>query len=426
MNVMRARTVLLILLAVNVLWAAAFLGYVQRARSPLASVPLASVEVRSSASNPAPVAVSTSQPAQAAASAASVPAVTNTPAPSNVPALRRPNSHQYGWLDVTNEAYQSYLADLRAAGCPEKQVRQIAATDVGELLRQRRLEHAIKTDPQWWKSEAFLGVIPMHNGNALDLDAERRELMTRLLGENWSEGLKLVSLNATVVTLTGAVLGGLPDATWLEVQEICARADERQKAYANAHPEVGFNADNIEVARLREQTRADLTKVLTTEQLEEFLLRYSQNATKLRQELAGIEVTREEFRRVFRVIDPLQHRMQVDYGSLDALSARQRDQLEALRDRAMKEALAPERYAQYVTTRDPIFKQAQIMASQSGLNALAIPPLHDMQKSLETRRNEVSQNTQLSPEEKKRALDAIVAEHQQIMQRILTDAKYRQ
>jgi len=117
--------------------------------------------------------------------------------------------------------------------------------------------------------------------------------------------------------------------------------------------------------------------------------------------------------------------MQVDYGGLQALSAKQRDQLEAMRDRVMKEALGAERFAQYLATKDPLYKQAQIMASQSGLNASAIPPLHELQKGLDSRRNQISQNPQLTTEEKKRALDALVLEHQQMMQGILTDSKYR-
>ncbi len=414
---MRARTVLWFLLAVNVLWAAAFVGYVRRERSTLSSPP--------PGHSLPPVVPRTVELTQVTAAVVSTIAPTNAPGPSNGLVVARPGPRPYGWQDVTNDVYARYLADLRAAGCPEKQVRQIAATDVGALLDQRRLEHAVKSDAQWWKSETFLGVLPMQGVGGPDLDEARRELLSKLLGENWSEGLKLVSLNATAVNLNGAVLGGLPAATWSEVQEICARSVERHQAYLNSRVDQAAVPDNAELARLRELTRADLSKVLTPEQLEEFLLRYSQNSSQLRTDLAGTEVTPEEFRRIFRALDPMQHRMQVDYGGLEALSARQREQLEALRDRAMKETLTSERYAVYLTTKDPIYKQAQIMASQAGLNALAIPPLREMQRSLEARRNEVSRNTQLSAEDKKHALDAIVVEHQQVMQRILTDAKYR-
>jgi hypothetical protein len=422
---MRTRTVLLILLAVNVLWAAAFFGYVQRTRPTLASVPLAPSALRPLSSNLASVATPSSQLTHTTQFALPSLAVTNAPAPTNPSTLRRPSPHQYGWHDVTNEVYARYLADLRAAGCPEKQVRQIAAVDVGELMDQRRLEQAIKSDAHWWKVETFLGILPMLQPGWPDWDGERRELMLKLLGENWSEGLKLVSLNASAATLTGPVLGGLPAATWSEVQEICTRAGERHQAYLDRLDDKTTIPENAEVAAMRQQTRSELSKTLTPEQFEEFLIRYSQNATQLRVDLAGIETTPEEFRRIFRAIDPMQHRMQVDYGGLDALSTKQREQLEALRDRVMRETLSPERYAQYQTTKDPIYKQAQIMASQAGLNALAIPPLREMQRSLEAGRNEVSKNIQLSPEEKKRALDAIVVEHQQIMQAILTDSKYR-
>ena len=56
---------------------------------------------------------------------------------------------KFGWQDVTNETYLDYVASLRAVGCPEKQIRGIVVADVNDLFDRRRLEHAVKTDPQW-------------------------------------------------------------------------------------------------------------------------------------------------------------------------------------------------------------------------------------------------------------------------------------
>ena len=44
----------------------------------------------------------------------------------------------------------------------------------------------------------------------------------------------------------------------------------------------------------------ELAKVLTPQQLEEYLLRWSQNSAQLREQLRGLDVTPEEFRALFR------------------------------------------------------------------------------------------------------------------------------
>jgi hypothetical protein len=412
-----------IFIATNVLWAAAFFGYVHRSTTPI---------VKQLADAPTP-----GKDTSAAKSSNAVPGVakpvTNELAvssPTN-PAARAAKSlpsadKKFGWCDVTNDIYLDYIANLRATGCPEKQIRGIILSDVNELFDQRRLEYAIKSDPQWWKAETFMGVLPMQGFAGGNFDEQRRELLTKILGEEWYDFVKLPSLNNSAVNLTGPVLGALPPETWNNVQEICARSMERHQAYQMGRINEGAAIDNTELAKLREQTRADLKKVLTAEQLEEFLLRYSFNSSKLRSDMRGIELTPDEFRKIFRATDPLEHQMQVDYGSPETLSQKQRDQLESQRDRAVRETLSGDRYVQYLGSKDPLFKQAQLTAMQFGLNTKAIKPLYDMQKSLDAKRLQVSQNAALTPEQKNQALQSIGTEHQQMLQQILANASYRQ
>lgn len=420
---MRVRTGVVILIAVNVLWAAAFIGYVQRSTTPLVKqltdAPASAMKDTPSAkASNATVAITTPSTNHFAVAS---PSNSMARTPKSFPSADK----KFGWSDVTNEIYLDYIANLRAAGCPDKQIRSIIISDVSELFDQRRLEHAIKTDAQWWKAETFMGVLPMQNFAAANFDEQRRELLTKILGEDGADSVKLPPLNGSAVNLTGPVLGALPPETWNSVQEICARSMERHQAYQMARINEGGAIDNAELAKLREQTRADLKKVLTMEQLEEFLLRYSFNSSKLRSDMRGIELTPDQFRKIFRATDPLEHQMQVDYGSPETLSQKQREQIESQRDRAVRETLSGDRYVQYLGSKDPLFKQAQMMAMQYGMNTKAIKPLYDMQKSLDAKRLLVSQNAALTPEQKAQALQSIGVEHQQTLQQILGNTSYR-
>ena len=422
---MRLKTGFLILIAVNILWAAAFFGYVQRSTTPViqrvagttnASGTSNAITAASKTNQATPVPVASTNPAPTVAAAA---------APATVPRAVR----DYTWQDVTNEIYPRYIANLRAVGCPEKQIRAIVVADVNDLFDKRRLEHAVTTDSQWWKAETFMGVLPMQGMGfgvvSANFDEQRRELLTKILGEGWDDTVKLTSLNGTSVNLSGPVLGALPADVWNTVQEICARSIDRHQSYLTARMNQPMPTDNVELAKLRQMTRSDLSKVLNADQLEEFLLRYSQNSSKLRQDMRGIDLTPDEFRKIFRAIDPAEHQMQLEYGGPEALSPKQREAQVALRDRAIKETLAPERYLQYLATKDPLFQQAQLSAAQYGLNGKAVQPLYDLQKSIETKRTQVSQNTTLTPEQKSQALQSIGIEHQQVLQRLLGDPNYR-
>src|SRR5882724_9367889 len=102
---MRVKTVLSILAAVNVLWAAAFFGYVQRSTTPVVrpgGEPAVTSVVRS---NPA-LSVGIDQKAipKTIAGNATNPTPVITPAPAPITNVVRA-ARQYGWQDVTNEIY---------------------------------------------------------------------------------------------------------------------------------------------------------------------------------------------------------------------------------------------------------------------------------------------------------------------------------
>ena len=422
---MRVRTVVAMLVAVNVLWAAAFFGYVQRSTTPVvkpgadtATLPVKPTNAAAASNIPAAASTQSTNP--------QANMVLKTNATPRSPKSIASADKKFGWQDLTNDAYLDYIASLRSIGCPEKQVRNIVVSDVNELFDKRRLEHAIKTDSQWWKAETFMGVLPMQGANTANFDEQRRELLTKILGEDWQDSIKLTSLNGSAVNLTGPVLGALPADAWNAVQEICQRSMDRHMAYQTTKMNENVPFDNIELAKMRDQTRQDLSKVLTAEQIEEFLLRYSHNSSKLRQDMRGLDLTADEFRKIFRALDPLEHQTQLDYGGPEALSQKQREQLESQRDRAIREALVPQRYTQYLLTKDPLYRQAQITAMQYGMNGKAVQPLYEMQKTIETKRTQITQNASLTPEQRTQALQNLGVEQQQNLQRLLGDASYRQ
>ena len=405
------------------------------AKSNRTSVPVLTADRATPATNG--LVAATNHPSAASASNAATTASvigtsTNAAGTTNDPtaALTSAGSvKRVGWEEIeadtrnNTDHYKGYLNSLRAVGCPEDKVRYIALADINELFGKKRLKEAVTYDLQWWRSEPELSIAGALQQKGRSLEEERQALIYKYLGPEAAETEKGEALLWSNVQLTGPVLGNLPPEIHNSVQEICGRSIDRHQGAMWARFNEGQPLNQVEMARLREQTRADLRKILNAEAMEEFLLRYSHNAHQLRNELRGFEPTPDEFRKIFRSIDSLEHQLQLEYGSPEALSQQQRERFLSQRDSAIRETLGPKRYQDYLLVKDPLYRQAQTMASQYGAPAKAIMPIYQLSKTNESRRQKILNDLALTPQQKSEALNSINMEQMRSVQQIVTEAR---
>jgi hypothetical protein len=277
----------------------------------------------------------------------------------------------FSWQEVESPDYPTYITNLRNIGCPEQTIRDIIIADVNALYSRKRALELVTPEQQWWRSEADTNILQVALDKTRALDDERRALLTRLLGPSWESG-DLVNLprpSRPGVLLDGPILGPLATETKQAVEDISMRSEARMQSYLDSVRQQGKAPDPVELAKLRQQTRDDLARVLAPGQLEEFLLRYSQNANDLRDEFGQLRffnATPDEFRAIFRATDSLDRQLQSLADSSDPNSAQSRQALEAQRDNAIKIALGPDRYQEYQLLHDPLYRQAVATAQQAG------------------------------------------------------------
>ena len=181
----------------------------------------------------------------------------------------------------------------------------------------------------------------------------------------------------------------------------------------------GLPTSPVEMARLRDQTRKELSVILDRDQLEEFLLRFSHNSSKLRQDLRGLGISADEFRRIFRATDQIDHQIQLEYGGEESLSPKQRDQMMRQRDQAVQNVLGKDRYARLILSRDPLYRQAQMIVMQSGADDSVTLELHEVLKTAQARRQQVQADRQMSAEEKQNTIISINQEQLQKQRKLL-------
>lgn len=422
---MRERNLLSLFLALNAALAAAFITFLFLSSSNGPSLGSAGSATDSTIRSN----YRTNAPATTTGTTRSLPASTPSAPSFKTPSSDQPNRvpgklvltrRKFTWEEVGSTDYPAYLESLRAVGCPEERVRSIIVADVNELFARKKVKLALQQDHQYWRVPSDPAMATLYQEKGRELEDERYDLLVKLLGPKAAEAERGERLVWSSVPLTGSVLGSLSPQVHNAVQDICGRSIEKYETAYWARVNAGQPLNQVELTRLREQTRAELVRVLNARELEEFVLRYSHNAGELRDELRGFQPSAEEFRSIFRAVDSIDHQVQLEYGSVAALSSKQRERWEQQREGAIKEALTPERYQAYLVLKDPVYRRAQMTAMEFNAPAAAIMPIYQMTKASEGRRLKIINDSHLTPEQKSDALHVVNQEHQRSLQQLVS------
>jgi hypothetical protein len=307
----------------------------------------------------------------------------------------------FSWSEVESPDYPTYIANLRGIGCPEQTIRDIIIADVNVLFMRKLAVDVVTSEQQWWRSDPDPAVVRAAAEKARSLNEERRALLTRLLGPNWESGdlANLPRPSHPGVVLDGPVLGVLPTDVKQTIQDISARAQDRLQAYLQSL--AGKSPDPAELARLRQQTRDELARTLTPPQLEEYLLRYSQDANNLRAafgQLKYFNPAPDEFRAVFRATDAIDQQLELLPANTDPNTVAQRNALLQQRENAIKLALGQDRYEQFLLLQDPAYRDAYGSAQQAG-SPDAAKVLYQINLATAQQLASIRANTNLTPEQ---------------------------
>jgi LysM repeat protein len=306
--------------------------------------------------------------------------------------LVRPRT--FTWQEVESPDYAVYVENLRALGMPETTIRDIIVADIDQIFTQRQREDAARQDMEWWRSTPSLEMQSNLLARAEEIESERQALLAKLLGPDWAKDRP--RNDEMPVGLAGPILGDLSDEVKASVQEIARRSRERMTAYVTQAQALGQPLNPVELARLRDETRQQLAAVLPAAALEEFLLRYSDNANQLRRELNGFNATPEEFRALFRAVDAIDRSLAVRAAGTDADAQRARAVLEQQRLSAIRTTLGPQRFAAYQTLTDPAYRESVAVAEQVGADPGTALALYEISRAASDEANRIRNDTTLT------------------------------
>jgi len=314
----------------------------------------------------------------------------------------------FTWADLAATNLPAYITNLRNKGCPEGVIRDIILADVNKGYARRRATEVVTPDQQWWRSSPDPAVAGAANAQFRDLETGRRAELTDLLGTNWVTVTDQLAWVISNYGLTGPELGDLPAVIKQAVFDIAGRTTEELRGM-----------DAMEAARIRSAERLALGAVLPEAALREYLLRYSQNAARLRELTRGVTLSPEQFAGLFDAADPIASLPEFYYQGTDAqMQQRQRD-LQTRYDAALRQWIGDEAFAALQMSLDPLYVAAREAAQQSGAPDKAIGPLYQINRATQTELNRIRADPALGNEERIKALEETRVEEQKAIELLL-------
>ena len=319
------------------------------------------------------------------------------------------------WMALESTNYSVYIDNLRKFGCPEETIRDLILTDVSKIYAQRRAALRARAAPyKFWETDdlaAARSQQPELQKALRGLEREQRALIQELLGVDYrSEMAKYWEEDAA----PERQISFLPAEKREKLQALTEQFDEaEQEVYARTKG-VFLDEDRAALSKIQKQREAELARLFSPEEMEEYQLRHSETANNLRAQLGGFAPTEDEFRKIFRLQKSLDDTLDEAFNPADEskAEARARAQTEAqaaLNDE-VKKALGEKRSVEFERVQDSDYHALLQFADRFEMPKDVVGKIYDMKVEAERQRQRLENNPNLNDEQRQNAFAAIARE----------------
>ena len=342
----------------------------------------------------------------------------------------------FSWHTVESEDYKQYIANLRDIDCPEETIRDIIIADVNKLYAPREAPFKTRARNTDRAEELVMadGMIVSGSSATRQAEFEKRKQLRAIQKEKNALLKELLGIELPLEVLRARDSRNYEEFEWAfnalpankrelvrEIQEnYWQTSDALKDKYNNRR-----NAEYLEeYKRINVERRAELAKVLTPNEMEDYEMRTSNISGSVRSSVEGFNVTEEEYRKLFRI----RREIELPYGgnlgggvAVDASGnlidqdGRAYAQREKQADEKIKEALGEERFAQYKLNQDYTYRSLNQLAERYGLPQESILKALDVQKAYREQQQALRSNRALTSEQRQMAAQELRAETDKAM-----------
>ncbi|MFM1769710.1 MAG: hypothetical protein RJA22_2239 [Verrucomicrobiota bacterium] len=340
-------------------------------------------------------------------------------------------TNEVRWAQLESEDYPTYIARLRAAGCPEQTIRDIIIADLDKVLAPEiQAAQGRRKQLAYWHSEEEELANDVDRREVerreREIDRRKRQIIRELLN---------IDLARERMELSGRQdylerrLSFLPGERRSEVRDVLERLDEAEQQLRERELEEGDSLTQAERAQLRDlraQREAELGRLLSPAERQQFDLWLSPTANAVRQALYGMQASEQEFLAVYGARKAFEDRWQArEAESLDAALLGQREQERVRMETRIQEQLGEQRYAEYKRGEDEDFHRLSAVVTRFQLPRDKAAEAYGYKQVAQSYRARVLGDAQLDARQRAEALQSINQETEKAVRELLGDRAYR-
>lgn len=279
------------------------------------------------------------------------------------------------WKSLQTDDLPALVANLRAAGFPDKTSRAIVASLLAEryAAKRRALLGGDET-PAFWKSRSLpIGYDPAKQADLRALGRENSELLKQLFGSD--------TANEEARIFQQRMYGPLPAEKLDAVGRIHSDYGDLTSQIFAESGGMMLPEDRENLALLEQEKRKDLAALLTPAELEQYDLYSSTTANTLRRNLATFNPSEQEFRAVFALQKEFDDTYRTQFGGmLDEKTQQDRRTAEAKLNEKLRATLGDQRFEEYQRAQDNGYRVAARIAERYKLPAENAVAVYNIQK----------------------------------------------
>ncbi|OAM87212.1 hypothetical protein AW736_24935 [Termitidicoccus mucosus] len=285
---------------------------------------------------------------------------------------------------------------LRSLGMPESVVRDVVRAMLMKPYNERRQQLLASKgagNRAWWQGP---------DGGAETLTREERDELRAMTRD--------INTQLSAIMDAGDVSGRAASRYAFLPADKAARLAELDRDYGELRADLFQESRRFKVAGdddalrlVREERDRDLAAILSPAEYEQYQKRYSPTASKLRQRVAGMDITESEYSAIYEVLAPLEK------NSGENLSAKDRAVWQQASVDAIRSILGDERYGAYERSTNPDYLNLQAAAERFDIPSGTITQVYNLRDDVASQSQRIAADKSLSAKQKREALAALAA-----------------
>jgi hypothetical protein len=327
-----------------------------------------------------------------------------TPAPPLVASSAKPVIDATVWPNLVAGDLKNVVSRLRDSGFPPAIVRAIVSTQLQEQFAARRKALDPNADNRpFWKASVME---PALMTALRQLGREQQKAMRELLGPDAEPDDPMSRAR------DARQFGHLPPDKANEARRIVREFNDLRADVVMGFggPVVVTQADRDKMAGLEKQMRAELAKLMTPQEYENYELRGSNTANSVRNQLAAFDATEAEFRTIFQLQRAYDERFGQMYAQTSPEESRLRGEAQRQMNEQIKAALGPVRAEEYERARNYEYRTTSQLVARLELPAETTDKAWAVRDEIQKRAILIHQNSALPPDQRAQQLAALQKE----------------